>query len=276
MNTQELKKIKIFIIITGVTFASSIIGLITDLTAIFTSNWFDKVVSSNIVLSLPYITSFALLCLVIYEFKVLKKKTNEINRYYILRNKHWERMIRIFRSILLDNLNTPTIKDTLDPLLDELSKRLPEHGVDFKMSIAIPLNDGSFSIIASRGMDPASIQIIEQRSNWKERKSFFSNGLSLDEDQPFAKYASGTGNYENIQRPTGVGNSKSHFVIAIKNSGYKKELFPEHTLAVLSIGIPIKHSLKDNENEAFYNNIYPIIKTIEAILLLNLLTEKKH
>ena len=169
MKTPELKKIRLYIIITTIGFTSSIIGLITDLSTFFSSAWYQKIVSSKIMMLIPYLISFLLLCLVIYEFNVLKRKTKEIGNYFNLRNKHWERMVRTLRAIILVNLKTPSIKDALDPILDELSKRLPEYGLNFKMSIAVPYENGSFKIIASRGMDPASIQI-ERRGQHRLRR----------------------------------------------------------------------------------------------------------
>lgn len=277
MIRKEQKKIETYLIITGITVFINIIGLIADFSSISESSWFSQVLSSKIMIRFSYFLSIILLFLAIYIYQVLKKKlevvekeyNQEIEKEHSLNNRHWERMIRTFRAILLNDLPTPSIKDSLDPILDELAKRLPENGINFKMSVAKPLTNGGFKILAARGMDPASIHLIESRSNWIEKKSFFSNGIFLDEDKPYAKYISGSSNYENIQRPTGIGNAKSHFVIAIKNNNYKKDNYPENTLAVLSIGIPSEHSFSDDENQAFYNKIYPIVKTIEANLLIN-------
>lgn len=187
-----------------------------------------------------------------------------------LNSSLWRRTIRTLRSIMLPDLPTPQKRDALDPILDELAKRLPNYGKNYKMAIAQPSANGKFKIIAARGMDPGSITKIEQRSDWKENKSFFSNALSLDDNKNFARYKTGGTNYVNIQNPkadrTSASTSSSHFLIAIKSTNYYN-IFPGNTLAILSIGIPLEFDFDESQENSFYMNIYPVTKSIEGILL---------
>jgi len=263
----------VFIVIIG------FISLISDLTQILESDWFKGLMSLNIVKGLPYFLNFLLAIFVIYLYIQLKeeyvKLSNALKSECKLSISLWRRYVRTLRSITLKTIATPNTRDALEPLLDELAKKLPENAVDFKIALAKPYADGSFKILAERGMDPASVYSIEQKSNWKEKKSFFSNGVYLNEESPYGKYESGELNYSNIQRKTGVGTSSSHFVIAIKDPVYPGPTFPENVLGVVSIGIPKKHDFSKDENELFYDKIFSSIKSIESMLLNQIIIEDK-
>ena len=116
-------------------------------------------------------------------------------------------------------------------------------------------------------MDPSSVHVIEQKANWKLRKSLFSDGLELSDEKRYCLFASGEKNYENIQRPHGTGTSVSHFIIAIKCHNYPSDRFPSNVLAIVSIGIPPEQNINKNQEGDFYDIIYPVIKGIEAVLL---------
>ena len=181
----------------------------------------------------------------------------------------WKRFVRTWRALTLDELPNPSARDALEPLLDELAKRLPGNGAHYKFAIAMPSPDGSFKILAERGMDPTSVFTIEREANWKEKRSFFANALDLL-DRPFAVYSTGTANYLDIQKPQGSGSrptsSGSHFIVAIKHTLYYHQM-PRNTLALVSIGIPKGQDVPEAGQEALYNSIYPVLKGIEGMLL---------
>jgi hypothetical protein len=284
-----LSKLKRIIQIVVVGQVVLFIGLVADVTTILTSGWFKTVLSADVIWWSSYILNLVLTCLVIYIFRraskqegsfraMVKGEQGRLERLKAYDVSLWKRFTRTFRSIALKDLPTPSTRDALEPLLDELAKRLPDNGAHYKLAIARPNPDGTFKILAERGMDPATVFTIEQMANWKEKRSFFANVLDLDRDDEtqYALYYTGETNYLDIQKAAGTGNrpssSGSHFIVAIKQSTYYHNL-PKHVLALVSVGIPKGREIKEDEQEVFYQNLYPIIKGIEAILLGYLLTE---
>lgn len=268
------KKLNFFLNLLVVTIALTLIGFIADLTTIFSNELINKILKSEILKYIPYFLLLASTVLIHNLNQRLKNCEKNTNYNININNRLWNRAVRTLRANILDSLPTPAIKESLDPLMDELLKRLPENGLNFKISIAQPQLDGTFKILSSRGTDPASVHLLESKSNWKERKSFFSSSLLLEEEKPYNKYISGNTNYVNIQRATGIGTAKQHFTVVIKNNSYNDKTFPHNSLAVISIGIPPELSITDEEDQKFYNKIYPSIKSIEAIFLLNLINNK--
>ncbi|MGB7924868.1 MAG: hypothetical protein WCF57_16630 [Pyrinomonadaceae bacterium] len=253
----------------------SFLGFIADISEIITSPWFERLISSKWI---PYVLNILLSIFVIYLYRKLKAaytkvdsslaSSKELLKSEVRLNCNlWKRYVRTLRSIVLEGIASPTIRDSLEPLLDELAKKLPNNGVDYKIGLVKPYTDGSFKFLAERGMDPASVHSMEQKSNWKERKSFFANGIYLPDDRPFRKYKSGEPTYSNIQRDQGIGTSISHFVVAIKAPVYPELTFPQNTIAVLSIGISKEYDFPEDQEPVFYDKIFPIVKSIEAMLL---------
>lgn len=250
--------------------ALSLLGLVADLATISSSGWIQTIVSSKGAKYFPYILIVVMAVTLLYMYRQLVRRAAEVEDTRALSTSLMKRTVRILRAIFVDDLPTPLIRDALDPLLDELAKRLPDSGTGFKISIAAPNIDGTFEILASRGTDPASVHLLESRSNWKLQRSFFSDSLLLDEDKPYFVFTAGGVNYVNIQRPTGIGTSKQHFAVVIKNHRYNAGQYPHNSLAVVSIGIPPKFRLSDAEASALYKKIYPAILAMEAVLLVNI------
>lgn len=251
--------------------ALSFISFIADISEIVSSPWFTALTSSSAMKWLPYILNIVLSTVLIIMYRKLKSEQEQI--YSALKiecrmhNNLWNRYVRTLRAIILDFIPTPNVRDTLEPLLDELAKKLPSNGVEFKIAVAKPISNGKFKILAERGMDPASVHSIEQKADWKERRSFFSKALLLSSEEPYDKFATGEENYTNIQRPTGVGSSVSHFLVVINDQMYPDSDFPHNALGVLSIGIPKSHDFSEDEKKLFYEKLFPSIKSIESILL---------
>lgn len=247
------------------------VGLIADVTQIVTSSWFEGLMTSNAIRWAPYIANVILLAFVIHIYRKSKSEQAKMNSSlefaYRVNQSLWIKYVRTLRSIMLEDITKPSVRDTLEPLLNELAKRLPENGVEFKIAIAKPFLDGRFKILAERGMDPTSVHSIEAKSNWKEQKSLFANGLYLSGEKPYSKYKAGGNHYENIQRPQGTGSSVSHFIIVLSDPVYPEAEFPRNALCVLSIGIPQSHDFNDTEEALFYGRIFPVIKSIESMLL---------
>jgi hypothetical protein len=181
----------------------------------------------------------------------------------------WKRFVRTFRSLALDHIVTPSTRDALGPLLNELARRLPDNGVHHKLAVARPNGSGTFSILAERGMDPTSVATIERLANWKEKRSFFSMALDLT-DRPYETYRSGSTHYLDIQKPEGAGErpttSGYHFIVPLKQDPHYEQL-PAQTLALISIGIPKGQEFDSAAQEHLYQEIYPAVKSIEAVLL---------
>jgi hypothetical protein len=262
-----------------------ILGLVSDLGSVITSAWFKTLVSSGGLTILSCILNGVLIYFVIRNHVRNKKKKeyfnallkNEQQALVILKTNDtslWKRFVRTHRSIMLDHLPIPSIRDAIEPLLDELSKRLPNNGMNYKVAVAKPEEDGKFKILAERGMDPSSVYIMEQKANWKSRESFFASALFLDEEKKYTKIPSGNHNYVNIQRPAGTGGSVAHFLVAIKSANYYNQ-FPENTISVVSIGIPSGQDFSDEEASHFYSEVYPILKGLESVLLGYLPGSKK-
>lgn len=266
-----------------------VIGLIADLTSIFSSTWFTRLFNFNSVRWLSLILNFILTGVLIRlhrdalrtgaslrsDIENLADQNEQARRRGI---GLWKRFIRTFRAIALQGVPKPAQRDALEPLLDELAKRLPGNGAHYKLAIARPTPDGSFRIIAERGMDPSSVFNIERMANWKEKRSFFANAFDLPEASKFAVYRTADTNYLDIQSPHGSGarptSAGSHFIAAIKQPAYE-DLAPRATLALVSVGIPKGAEIPHAELEGFYHEIYPVLKGIEGILLGYLISEKR-
>ena len=262
------------------------LSFVSDVSSIVSSGWFKALLSSSTLRWAPHILNLLLAIFVIYLYRksqsdykavdaALVSTRDLLNSEGRLNNRLWKRYVRTLRSIVLESISTPGVRESLEPILDELAKKLPDSGVDFKVGLVKPCKDGRFKFLAERGMDPASVHSMEKKSNWKQSQSFFANGLYLSDERPYRKYASGTQNYSNIQRDQGIGSSVSHFVVAIKDPVYSESTFPENTVAVLSIGIPKRHDFDSDEDEnLFYERIYPFVKGIESILLNQMTIDK--
>src|ERR1044072_2226231 len=262
------------------------LSFVSDVSSIVSSGWFKALLSSSTLGWAPHVLNLLLAIFVIYLYRksqtdysavnaALASTTDLLNSEGGLNNRLWKRYVRILRSITLDSISTPGVRESLDPILDELAKKLPDSGVDFKVGLVKPCRDGRLKFLAERGMDPASVHSMERKSNWKQRQSFFANGLYLSDERPYRKYASRTQNYSNIQRDKGIVSSVSHFVVAINDPVYPGSTFPENTLAVLSIGIPKRHGFDSDQDEnLFYERIYPFVKGIESILLNQMTIDK--
>jgi len=242
-----------------------LIGLAADLTTIVTSAWFRKLRSWDIFKWSSYILNIVLTVVLIYVFykilmqqgafrDVLTIEHEKLSRLQTHDTRLWKRFIRTWRSLALEDVPNPSKRDALEPLLDELAQRLPNNGVHYKLAIAVPREDGTFKILAERGMDPSSVHTIEQKANWKEKRSFFANALELT-DPRYAIYETGSTNYLDIQRPEGDGRRQtaagSHFIVAIKNANHYSRL-PKQTLALVSVGVPKGQEIDQNDAEAFY------------------------
>jgi hypothetical protein len=251
--------------------AFTFISFIADISEIISSSWFTTLTSSSAMRWAPYILNIVLSTVLIIMYRTLKSEHEQINKSLEfecrVHNSLWTRYVRTLRAIILDFIPTPNVRDTLEPLLDELAKKLPSNGVEYKIAVARPIPNGKFKILAERGMDPASVHSIEQKADWKARTSLFSSALMLTSDKPYDKYVSGEQNYTNIQRPTGVGSSASHFLVVINDPLYPDSDFPHNALGVLSIGIPKAHDFDEDDADLFYHRLFPIIKSIESILL---------
>lgn len=199
-----------------------------------------------------------------------------LNNQRLLNDTLWKKIIRTLRAIFLKTVSKNTnIQNTLEPLIDELCKRLPDNGTNFKIAIAQPLSNGTFSILHQRGMDAISVTSIQEKANWLSGDSFFAQALSLDEDKPYYTYLSNSDKYVKIQNKASISSSKSHFIVAIKHSNYPDSIFPKNGLGLLSIGIPQKHYFEheDPSEICLFQDIFPIIKGIESILLTHRVIE---
>jgi len=255
-----------------------IFGVIANITQVFESKWFNKVLSSNFFQWVSYALNILLSGFLVYIYIRTKKYgdacyrevtaiRSQLSTQMDQEKSLWRRLVRTVRSLALSHIPNPTQRDSLEPMLDELMKRLPNNGVDFKIAVAKPMLDGKFKILANRGMDPPSVYSIEQKADWKLNKSLFSDGLDLDDEKRYCIYNAGEKNYQNIQRTVGTGSSVLHFIVAIKCDFYPLQQFPKKCLGVLSIGIPKNVDYTKDKEEELFLTVYPIVKGIETILL---------
>ena len=139
-----------------------IIGLLASITQIVESKWLDKLFAMNILRGISYTLNVILSVTLVYSYYKLKNNITKYNSEMIStisvhsekqeqENVLWKRLVRILRSFLLDYIPNPTERESLEPMLDELSRRLPNHGIGFKLAISKPLQDGKFKILANRG-----------------------------------------------------------------------------------------------------------------------------
>jgi hypothetical protein len=283
----SLSKLKTIVRIAVIGQVLMLIGLTADMTTIVTSAWFVRLRSFGLFRLSSYALNLALTGVVIYIFKtasahesalqtMIRNEEAKLSNLIVHDMSLWKRFIRTWRSLALEELPNPSKRDALEPLLDELTKRLPDNGADYKLAIAKPEANGTFKILADRGMDPSTVFTIQQKANWKEKRSLFSNVLESG-DAKYATFPSGSTNYLDIQDKVGVGqrptSSASHFIVPIRHDIYYHKL-PKQTLALVSIGIPKGREIQGDQEQALFQAIYPIIKGIEGVLLGCALVER--
>lgn len=160
----------------------------------------------------------------------------------------------------------------IQSLFDELVGALPpDFESHHKFSVARPNADGTFSLIAARGMDPAAIASIEQRASWATGRSFYASLLNDANKAEWRIFPTSDTSYvdtrsagNSVSRPT---SSSSHFLLALRDEDLYVNL-PKQTLALVSVGIPKRIGIPSAEDgEELFKSVLPVAKAIEVLLL---------
>lgn len=267
------------------------LGIIADITQLAGKGWLKEVVTSAGLrwasLGLCLILTG---CLVLMMSRVRKQEGSlQIARAALsddeksLSNNEKslsDRFIRTLRPISLGVTSLPPLRDGLEPMLNELARRLPEHGGRYKFAIVRPLATGRFEVLAERGMDVTSVKVIEEQANWKERKSFFSATLNDGGESPYRVFETGKGEYIDLHLALARGerpsSSVQHFIAPLRDPVTYKN-FPNRTVALVSVGIPSGAELStDDDCLALYSSIYCVLEHIEALLLVYLIALERN
>jgi hypothetical protein len=155
------------------------LSFVSDVSSIVSSGWFKALLSSSTLRWAPHILNLLLAIFVIYLYRksqsdykavdaALVSTRDLLNSEGRLNNRLWKRYVRTLRSIVLESISTPGVRESLEPILDELAKKLPDSGVDFKVGLVKPFKNCRLKFLSERGMDTATENSKEKKSKWKQ------------------------------------------------------------------------------------------------------------
>lgn len=258
-----------------------VVGLLADVTQLAGTGAFESVVSGRALRWVFVALSVALVLLLVRAVVRAGQEAAALRDQIVRVQKNLERerkcelsltrrFGRIMQAILLDDIRAPSERDILEPLLNELSRRLVDGGISYKLGVVRPNEDGTFSMLAERGMDPTSIDALERRANWKGRESFFADVVNSDDDSQYFVFQSGTGNYLDLQKEKGRGerptSSRFHFIVPLRDPLVYTD-FPRGCIGLVSVGVPREASFLPAQQRELYDLISPVVRCIEVALL---------
>ncbi len=185
------------------------------------------------------------------------------------------RLVRVVGSNASISALPAVSESRIQSLFDELVGALPPYFENHhKFSVARPNPDGSFSLLASRGMDPTAISSIEKRASWTTGRSFYASLLTDPTRAEWRIYSTSDTAYvdtraagDSASRPT---SSSRHFLLALRDEDLYSKL-PKHTLALVSVGIPKRlDALTEAQGLELFRSVLPVAKAIEVLLLAEL------
>lgn len=254
------------------------LGILADTTSIITNQSVKKALSAVYPYMIVLATlTFALLA-VVYWWRArrlageLVAAAARIDDAYALEIALFRRLCRVIGSNLQIETVPSVPESRIQPLFDELLGALPSYFESHhKFSVARPNEDGSFTLLAARGMDPAAISSIERRASWLTGRSFYAALLNAPGRAEWRIYSTEDTSYvdtraagDSAARPT---SSSSHFILALRDEDLYARL-PKHTLALVSVGIPKRVGVPtDAQGEELFRSVLPVAKAVEALLL---------
>jgi hypothetical protein len=255
----------------------AVIGLMSDATTL----WGNSAVRRVLTIILPYAGVALAIALALVAFRESKRRQDieaQLHSDQLIALGIWRRLVRVLSagSSLTHVAEVETSR--LQPLFDELAKLLPANfGAHHKFSVARPNADGSFTLLATRGMDPAAVAAIEAQASWHSGHSFYAVLLNHPARPEFSLFDISDSAYIDTRTarnaPTRASSSRSHFLIALRDDDIYQAL-PRNTLGIVSVGVPKSISFDISQQAEFYHRLLPAAKAIEALLVATSIADR--
>ena len=143
----------------------------------------------------------------------------------------------------------------------------------FRIALGLPQADGQFDIPIACGITPMRLSKIKHHSNWKHERSFFALGVCQSTQPEDCFWGDKRSRFyqANESDVEGFKPSETHLIIPIKrsaaDSGNDQQTGSDKTcLGVITISTVQKELLKEEDRYRYYNQIFPLISGIDAIL----------
>ncbi len=247
----------------------AIVGVLSDTTSLLANKGFKRLVSR----SMPYALLLVCLVLVFLLSRETRRRQTaevELSRRLELLGSTWKRLVRVLGAGSSLTAVASVQPERIQPLFDELAAYLSETlGSHQKYSVALPNLDGTFSLLATRGMDPASVSAIERDASWVTGRSFYASLLNDPQNSECKLFVISDTSYVDTRSAQNAAtrqtSSGSHFLIALRDPDIYKGL-PKNTIGIVSIGIP-KGVDVSSSIDSLFRRVEPVARAIESLLL---------